>query len=314
MEILDIQKLLAGVNLKVTVIGQIEVKDKAEKETLKIKIDRFLKKYAYCESIDYLIESLLIILNEVPNFHLSFLWSGIYSGKFDYQKKDSIVKQMSYQTNSKSGIFTYNSIDGKENFSLSESTLNCQGLLNVSKTELLKIANLKDLKNKLITTYNEKTIIKIYQMFYGRNPDFLSDTIYDEIKNMLWLLSYYGYSIEEVDFYMDSHNKIQSNYLKFLQHHLAPQDLNSCFLNDYIKFDDLFQKTIIILKEFLIKNRSDEEISYLLNRICLINYATKWKLKSKATDLDISHFLNIPIELVRETLTLTRKIDEEVNK
>lgn len=311
MEKLQIQKLLRGTNLTTSIDLQIEVKDE-EKENLNSRINRFFKKYAYCENIDYLIESILNILNNVSGYEVRFLWSGQEQGNLFIREENGKIKNIDYQTNFKSGIFSYNWQDEKENISISENTLNFQGILNILKAELKKINFIKNRSKKAFVTYDEEAIIKIYQLFYGKNPDFLSENIYSELKNMLWLLAHYGSCVDDVNFYMDSKNKIQSNYLILVQNRLAPVDLEPIFAKNDIKLNNELKRTIAILHAFLVKDRSSEETNYLLERMCLVNYAKDIVLKSNATDDDIGKFLKVPQTSVADTLELTRKVTNEI--
>lgn len=243
---------------------------------------------------------------------MRFLWSGQEQGNLFIREENGKIENIDYQTNFQSGIFSYNWQDEKENISVSENTLNFQGILNILKAELKKINFIKNRSKKAFVTYNEEAIIKIYQLFYGKNPDFLSENIYSELKNMLWLLAHYGFCVDDVNFYMDSKNKIQSNYLRFVQNRLAPVDLEPIFAKNDIKLNNELKRTIAILHAFLVKDRSSEETNYLLERMCLVNYAKDIVLKSNATDDDIGKFLKVSQTSVADTLELTRKVTNEI--
>lgn len=150
------------------------------------------------------------------------------------------------------------------------SLKNTKKILDIMNNEIKQIEKINKMELQKPNIYrNEKTIIKLYKLFYDRDIDFSSDTVYNELCIMLLILNRYDISTSEI-YYEIVNNKILSSEIADLVNQLKYYgkitDNSVEIRKDIIKIIEIIKSEI----NNLIETKNYDE----LNKIAICSYFT----------------------------------------
>lgn len=166
--------------------------------------------------------------------------------------------------------FEFNFYKGKITTNIDCSLKNTKKILDIMNNEIKQIEKINKMELQKPNIYrNEKTIIKLYKLFYDRDIDFSSDTVYNELCIMLLILNRYDISTSEI-YYEIVNNKILSSEIADLVNRLKYYgkitDNSVEIRKDIIKIIEIIKSEI----NNLIETKNYDE----LNKIAICSYFT----------------------------------------
>lgn len=166
--------------------------------------------------------------------------------------------------------FEFNFYKGKITTNIDCSLKNTKKILDIMNNEIKQIEKINKMELQKPNIYrNEKTIIKLYKLFYDRDIDFSSDTVYNELCIMLLILNRYDISTSEI-YYEIVNNKILSSeiadLLNRLKYYGKITDNSVEIRKDIIKIIEIIKSEI----NNLIETKNYDE----LNKIAICSYFT----------------------------------------
>ncbi len=156
-------------------------------------------------------------------------------------------------------------------------------LKNELSTSLENLKSLINIKGKPLDVC-ESILASMYTNFYGKVPNFNSDTINEEIQRMLIILQQFGISIPYS--YVFSKNELGMPYSKEIEKLLSSAYIYGVALGKFYIGENT-KKKIEIIKNELLKEIIPCKISY--EDLSKIIYSSGYNLSESTDKLEISH-------------------------
>ena len=170
------------------------------------------------------------------------------------------------------------------------------------------LKNYQPVKN-VTPAYNQ--IYKIYDLFYGKKPDFQEENIESQFQYMFAILCHFGIGLDEIHFYQNSQKIPTSHYLKSMINSMRPYVNVQEILEDVALLPDV-AKRIQIIGQNICSSTNEKDKMKHLKEISQILYTKEWRLSSSASSMEIGKYLGIEAKTVDEVLKLKRELNRKI--
>lgn len=286
----------------------LKPKNPQEDKKMKDFFTHFFDLYSSCQSVDYILRSLIIMFQSYEQEQIKVRWSGKKNGLMEISHN----KLIKYEESKENIRMTYQNQEEKDQIKFETASINDYNeLKSFMEDTILQVNTLKNYQpvKNVTPAYNQ--IYKIYDVFYGKKPDFQEETIESQFQYMFAILLHFGISLDEIYFYQNSQKIPTSHYLKSMINSIRPYvDVQGIF-EDVALLPDVAKRIQIIGQNISSATNERDKLKFL-KEISQILYTKEWCLSSSASSKEIGKYLGIEPKNVDEVLQLKRKLNRKI--
>lgn len=286
----------------------LKPKNPQEDKKMKDFFTHFFDLYSSCQSVDYILRSLIIMFQSYEQEQIKVRWSGKKNGLMEISHN----KLIKYEENKENIRMTYQNQEEKDQIKFETASINNYNeLKSFMEDTILQVNALKNYQpvKNVTPAYNQ--IYKIYDLFYGKKPDFQEENIESQFQYMFAILCHFGISLDEIHFYQNSQKIPTSHYLKSMINSMRPYVNVQEILEDVALLPDV-AKRIQIIGQNICSSTNEKDKMKHLKEISQILYTKEWRLSSSASSMEIGKYLGIEAKTVDEVLKLKRELNRKI--
>lgn len=286
----------------------LKKKNLHEDQKIKEFFTHFFDLYSSCQSVEYILKSLIIMFHPYEQEQIKVRWSGKKNGLMEifhnklikYEEiKDNL--QMIYQNN-----------EGKDQIRFETVSINDYNeLKSFMEDTILQVNALKNYQPVKNVTPTYSQIYKIYDVFYGKKPDFQEETIESQIQYMFAILWHFGICLDEIHFYQNSQKIPTSHYLKLMINSIRPYVNAQEIFEDVALLPDVAKRIQTIGQHICLATSERDKLKFL-KEISQILYTKRWCLSNGDSSIDIAKYLGIEAKNVDEVLRLKKELTRKI--
>ena len=286
----------------------LKPKNPQEDKKMKDFFTHFFDLYSSCQSVDYILRSLIIMFQSYEQEQIKVRWSGKKNGLMEISHN----KLIKYEESKENIRMTYQNQEEKDQIKFETASINNYNeLKSFMEDTILQVNALKNYQpvKNVTPAYNQ--IYKIYDLFYGKKPDFQEENIESQFQYMFAILCHFGISLDEIHFNQNSQKIPTSHYLKSMINSIRPYvDVQGIF-EDVALLPDVAKRIQIIGQNISSATNERDKLKFL-KEISQILYTKEWCLSSSASSKEIGKYLGIEPKNVDEVLQLKRKLNRKI--
>ncbi len=308
MEHLYLGRILRTDDLVISIECFLKPKNSPEDQKIKEFFMHFFDLYSNCQSIEYILKSLRIMLHSYEQDQIKVRWNGKKNGLMEISHN----KLLKYEENEANIQISYQSNGKKEDLKFSNISIEDSAeLKNIMEKTTIQVNDLKNYQPQKSFVLAYSQIYKIYCLFYGKKPNFQEENIEEQFQYMLAILVHFNICLNEVTFHQNSKKIPTSYYLKSMINALRPY-MNVEDILENVPIHPKIAKEIQIIGQNICSQTDEINKIHYLKIISQVLYAKEWCLSSRASTMEIGKYLDMKPETVDEVLQLKKELKRKI--